>query len=202
MSKKAKQEELATEAVQFENQQDESQVKAIESSELKELSDEELKAEFEKHEKMANEFGKLLQTKGYAIKLDDIKDAKSLLKHLEKNVKWTHSDAPLFIAVYQKLKDAIAAGLNESNELYLDGPALNSLYQLLLKSEGVGYFAVRDYISLLTTVGEGISNAMRKLSNDQAQLRTIHTNLSAIDDETAARQMGIQVEETVKENQA
>ena len=202
MSKKAKQEELATETAQSENQQDESQVKAIESSEAKELSDEELKAEYEKHEKMANEFGKLLQTKGYAIKLDDIKDAKSLLKHLEKNVKWTHSDAPLFIAVYQKLKDAIAAGLNESNELILDGPALNSLYQLLLKSEGVGYFTVRDYISLLTTVGEGISNAMRKLSNDQAQLRTIHTNLSAIDDETAARQMGIQVEETVKENQA
>ena len=202
MSKKVKQEEMATENIQTENQQDESQVKAIESSEVKELSDEELKAEFENHEKMANEFGKLLQTKGYAIKLDDIKDAKSLLKHLEKNVKWTHSDAPLFIAVYQKLKDAIAAGLNESNELYLDGPALNSLYQLLLKSEGVGYFAVRDYISLLTTVGEGISNAMRKLSNDQAQLRTIHTNLSVIDDETAARQMGIQVEETVKENQA
>jgi len=202
MSKKVKQEEAVAENVQSENTQPEFQIKSMEAAEVKELSDEDLKSEFEAHEKMANDFGKLMQTKGYAIKFDDIKDAKSLLKHLEKNVKWTHSDAPLFIAVYQKLKDAIAAGLNESGELVLDGPALNSLYQLLLKSEGVGYFAVRDYISLLTTVGEGISNAMRKLADDQSQLRTIHTNLSVIDDETTARQMGIKVEETVQENQA
>ena len=197
MSKKVQQEEAVAENAQAATTQE--SIATLTAEDVKALTDEQLQSEFEAHEKMANEFGKLLQTKGYAVKFDDIKEAKSLLKHLEKNVKWTHADAPLFIAVYQKLKDAIAVGLNESGELVIDGPALNSLYQLLLKSEGVGYFAVRDYISLLTTVGEGISNAMRKLAEDQAQLRTIHTNLSMIDDETTARQMGIKVEDLAED---
>ncbi len=170
------------------------EIKMITASDAKEMTDEVLKSETERLNKMANEFGELMKTKKYAIALDDIKDAKSLFKHLEKNVKWTHADAPLYVAAYTKLKDAIAAGLNESNELLLDGPALNAVYQLLLKTEGVGFFAVRDYMSLLTNTGEGISNAMRKMVEDQNVLKNIHTNLSTLDDENNARAMGIQVE--------
>jgi hypothetical protein len=165
----------------------------IQASDAKEFTDEQLQSEFDRHEKMANEFGRLLQTKGYAVKFDNLKSAKNLLKHLENNVRWTHSDAPLFIAVYTKFKDAIAKGLDSESQLTIDGPALNSLYQLLLKSEGTGYIAVRDYISLLTTVGEGITDAMHKLATDQNTLKNVHTNLSVLDDEFNARQMGIQV---------
>jgi hypothetical protein len=170
------------------------EIKMITATDAKEMTDEVLKSETERYNKMANEFGELMKTKKYGIAVDDIKDAKSLFKHLEKNVKWTHADAPLYVAAYTKLKDAIAAGLNESSELLLDGPALNAVYQLLLKTEGVGFFAVRDYMSLLTNTGEGISNAMRKMVEDQNVLKNIHTNLSTLDDENNARAMGIQVE--------
>jgi hypothetical protein len=191
MAKKKQEEvEMATEAIAPE------QIEMVKPSDAKEMSDETLKSEQERYNKMANEFGELLKTKKYGVQFDDIKDAKSLLKHLEKNVKWTHADAPLFVAAYQKLKEAIAEGLNESNEMPIDGPALNAIYQLLLKTEGVGFFAVRDYMSLLTMTGEGISNAMRKMVEDQNTLKNIHVNLSTLDDETNARAMGIQVAES------
>jgi hypothetical protein len=70
-----------------------------------------------------------------------------------------------------------------------------------LKTEGVGFFAVRDYMSLLTLTGEGISNAMRMMVEDQNTLKSIHVNLSVLDDETNARAMGIQVAESVVETE-
>jgi hypothetical protein len=166
----------------------------IKATDAKEMSDEVLKAEQERYNDMADKFGQLAKTKKYGIKFDDIKDAKSLLKHFEKNVKWTHAEAPLFVAAYQKLKDAITQGLSEESELLIDGPALNAIYQILLKTEGVGFFAVRDYMSLLTQTGEGITNAMRNMLEDQNTLKNIHTNLSTLDDEVNARHMGIEVE--------
>jgi len=169
-------------------------ISMIKATDAKEMNDETLKSEQIRYNDMANKFGELLKTKKYGVKLDDIKDAKTLLKHFEKNVKWTHAEAPLFVAAYQKLKDAITGGLNENGELPIDGPALNGIYQLLLKTEGVGFFAVRDYMSLLTLTGEGISNAMRMMVEDQNTLKSIHVNLSVLDDETNARQMGIEVE--------
>jgi hypothetical protein len=169
-------------------------ISMIKVTDAKEMNDETLKSEQIRYNDMANKFGELLKTKKYGVKLDDIKDAKTLLKHFEKNVKWTHAEAPLFVAAYQKLKDAITGGLNENGELPIDGPALNGIYQILLKTEGVGFFAVRDYMSLLTLTGEGISNAMRMMVEDQNTLKSIHVNLSVLDDETNARQMGIEVE--------
>lgn len=167
----------------------------LKSTDAKTYSDEFLKEEQIRYNKMANEFGELLKVKKYAIAFDDLKDAKSLLKHFEKSVKWTHADAPLFMAVYQKLKEAVTAGLNEQGALLLDGPALNGLYQLILKTEGVGYQEVKSYMTLLTLTGEGISNAMRAMVEDQNHLKNVHTNLSVLDDEVNARQMGIEVEE-------
>jgi hypothetical protein len=164
------------------------------------MSDDVLKAEQQRYSDMADKFGQLTKTKKYGIKFDDIKDAKTLLKHFEKNVKWTHAEAPLFVAAYQKLKDAITEGLSEQNELLIDGPSLNGIYQILLKTEGVGFFAVRDYMSLLTMTGEGITNAMRNMIEDQNTLKNIHTNLSTLDDEVNARHMGIEVE-SVEETQ-
>jgi len=172
----------------------------IKATDAKEMSDEVLKAEQERHNDMATKFGELARTKKYGVKFDDIKDAKTLLKHFEKNVKWTHAEAPLFVAAYQKLKDAITQGLNEQGELLIDGPSLNGIYQILLKTEGVGFFAVRDYMSLLTQTGEGITNAMRNMIEDQNTLKNIHTNLSTLDDEVNARHMGIEVE-SVEETQ-
>jgi hypothetical protein len=169
-------------------------ISMIKATDAKEMNDETLKSEQIRYNDMANKFGELLKTKKYGVKFDDIKDAKTLLKHFEKNVKWTHAEAPLFVAAYQKLKDAITGGLNENGELPIDGPALNGIYQILLKTEGVGFFAVRDYMSLLTLTGEGISNAMRMMVEDQNTLKSIHVNLSVLDDETNARQMGIEVE--------
>jgi hypothetical protein len=169
-------------------------ISMIKATDAKEMNDETLKSEQIRYNDMANKFGELLKTKKYGVKFDDIKDAKTLLKHFEKNVKWTHAEAPLFVAAYQKLKDAITGGLNENGELPIDGPALNGIYQILLKTEGVGFFAVRDYMSLLTLTGEGISNAMRLMVEDQNTLKSIHVNLSVLDDETNARQMGIEVE--------
>jgi hypothetical protein len=167
----------------------------LQSIDIKEYSDDFLKSEQERYNNLANEFGNVLKTKSYAVKVDTIKDAKDLLKHLEKNVKWNHSDAPVFIAAYQKLKDAIAKGLNDANELMVEGPALNGIYQILIKTEGTGYFEVRDYMSLLANVGQGLSDGMKALIEDQNELRNIHTNLNALDNETVARQAGIQVEE-------
>jgi hypothetical protein len=189
MAKKKKEQEVAAET------NADVKMTLLQSIDVKDYSEDFLNSEQERHSKLANEFGNLLKTKSYAVKVDDIKDAKSLLKHLEKNVKWNHSDAPVFIAAYQKLKEAISKGLDEKGDLLIEGPALNGIYQILIKTEGVGYYEVRDYMSLLANVGQGLSDGMRALMEDQNELRNIHTNLSTLDNECAARSMGIKVEE-------
>jgi hypothetical protein len=179
---------------------EQNEMKILNSTDVKQYTDEFLQSEQERYNKLADDFGNTLKSKQYSVKVDDIKDAKSLLKHLEKNVKWTHAEAPLFIASYQKLKESIAKGLNEQGCLEMLGSSINGIYQLLIKTEGVGYFEVRDYMSLLANIGQGITDAMTALVEDQNQLRNIHTNLSVLDDESVARKMGIEVEELSEQN--
>jgi hypothetical protein len=166
----------------------------ISTEDAKAYSDDELNAKIEELENVAESWGNEMKTKKYRVKVESIKNAKSLLKYLEKNVKWAHNSLPSYIAVCHGLKDAIInEGVSEEGFIHLGATPVGMIYQTMLQVTGTGYFEAKEYLRILTEVGGGISDAMKELADDNTQLRNIHTDLSTLDTEKMARSQGIEV---------
>lgn len=163
------------------------------TEDAKALSDEALNAKIAELEATAQSFGSEMQTKKYKVNVGSLKNAKGLLKFLEKNVKWAHNSLPGYIAVCHGLKDAIKEGVSEDGFIGLGASPVGTIYQQMLQVIGTGYFEAREYLTLLTEVGSGISEAMKDLADDNEQLRNIHSDLATYDTELMARTQGIEV---------
>ena len=61
-------------------------------------------------------------------------------------------------------------------------------YQTFLKGEGTGYFEARKHLTLITEIGQPVTDAMQVLGKNNEELRDIHTKLSIIDAEVNVRQ--------------
>lgn len=172
--------------------------KFISSEEAKLLSNEELEAKIKELESVVDSMGKEIQSKKYPVAVGDIKSARTLLKFLEKSVRWSHQTLPGYISVVHSLKDAIKDGVSEEGNIFLGGGPVGQIYQQMLQVTGTGYFEAKDYLKVLTEVGAGISDAMKELADDNTNLRNVHTDLSTLDTEKTAREQGIKVESPVK----
>jgi uncharacterized protein YgiM (DUF1202 family) len=122
------------------------------------------------------------QERTYSINVKDVKTFNILLKQIEKNTKWTHTDAASLVALWMDLK-------SRKNEIDAEGniqmrtATVSSLYQTMLKMTGTGVYEAREHMILLAQIGESISNAMEQVAQDNLQLREIHTRLSLLDDQ-------------------
>lgn len=173
------------------------------TEDAKALSDEALDAKILELEAEATSFGNEMQVKKYKVNVGSFKNARNLLKFLEKNVKWAHNSLPGYIAVCHGLKDAIKAGVSEDGFVGLGASPVGMIYQQMLQVTGTGYFKAREYLTILTEVGGGISEAMKQLADDNEMLRNIHTDLATYDTEKMARAQGIEVAATpAEENKA
>ena len=65
---------------------------------------------------------------------------------------------------------------------------LNTLYQTFIQGEGVGYFDARKHLTLITEIGQPVTDAMQEFGGDNDNLRSIHTKLAHIDSEIAIRE--------------
>lgn len=176
----------------------------VTTEDAKVLTDEALDAKILELEAEATSFGNEMQVKKYKVNVGTLKNARNLYKFLEKNVKWAHNSLPGYIAVCHGLKDAIKEGVSEDGFIGLGASPVGMIYQQMLQVTGTGYFEAREYLTILTEVGGGISESMKELADDNTQLRNIHTDLATYDTEKMARSQGIEVAvaPTEEENKA
>ena len=102
----------------------------------------------------------------FEIELDDRKQIKTIMEHLNKGFTWKTQNAAVVVALYDQLKKQnkeLTSSEEEATVIKLKAHELNGLYQALLNVEGTGVEAARRFITMLTNVGETVTNAMSVL---------------------------------------
>ena len=124
----------------------------------------------------------------FAITLDDRKQVKTIMEHLNKGYVWKTNNAAVIVSLYDQLKKQNKELLNSDAEetvINLRGHELNALYQALLNVEGTGVEAARKFITMLTHVGESVSKAMAKLAELNSEISETHKELAELQEEIA-----------------
>jgi len=124
----------------------------------------------------------------FEIELDDRKQIKTIMEHLNKGFTWKTQNAAVIVALYDQLKKQnkeLTSSEEEATVIKLKAHELNGLYQALLNVEGVGVEAARRFITMLTNVGETVTNAMSVLGEMNKEISEMHAELDATEREIA-----------------
>lgn len=124
--------------------------------------------------------------KTFDIEFTDRKMVKTLMDHLNKGYTWKTSNAAVVVTLYDQLKAQNKALVNSDTEetvISLRGHELNALYQALLNVEGTGVENARKFITMLTHVGETVSNAMTQLAEMNTEISDLHKQIAELDAE-------------------
>lgn len=124
----------------------------------------------------------------FEIELDDRKQIKTIMEHLNKGFTWKTQNAAVVVALYDQLKKQnkeLTSSEEEATVIKLKAHELNGLYQALLNVEGVGVESARRFITMLTNVGETVTNAMSVLGEMNKEISDMHAELDATEREIA-----------------
>lgn len=121
----------------------------------------------------------------FEIELDNRKQIKTIMDHLNKGFTWKTQNAAVIVALYDQLKKQYKELSSDADSVVLKLKAheINGLYQALLNVEGVGIEPARRFITMLTNVGETVTNAMSVLGDMNKEINEMHTELDATDKE-------------------
>lgn len=176
-------------------------VKLKERTEVEKMDKDAIKAEIEELEALAGKIQTELSETEYPIKIENESYLKDLIKFVEHDVPWQHRNAALIISLYQELKSAKATGIDKEGKIWILGKDIATIYNSLAQRTGTGFFQAKNHISLVTIIGETVSEAMKIVADDNQTLRDIHTRLSALDkrmQEISIEECGVE-EENVEE---
>ena len=147
--------------------------------------------------------------KVFNIELDDRKQIKTIMEHLNKGFTWKTQNAAVIVALYDQLKKQnkeLANSDDDSAILKLKAHELNGLYQALLNVEGIGIESARRFITMLTNVGETVTNAMSVLGEMNKEISDMHAKLDATEKDIAklenAEEVEPELEDAAPENKA
>ena len=139
----------------------------------------------------------------FAIEFPDRKMVKTVMEHLNKGYTWKTKDAAVIVTLYDQLKSQNKELLNSDTDetvINLRGHELNALYQALLNVEGTGVESARKFITMLTLVGESVSNAMKLLAELNSEISETHKELAEVQDKlNNAETVEPELEEAVNE---
>lgn len=133
----------------------------------------------------------------FEIELDDRKQIKTIMEHLNKGFTWKTQNAAVIVALYDQLKKQnkeLTSSEEEATVIKLKAHELNGLYQALLNVEGTGVEAARRFITMLTNVGETVTNAMSVLGEMNKEISEMHAELDATEREIAELENAEEVE--------
>jgi hypothetical protein len=122
----------------------------------------------------------------FEVKFEDRTQIKNLMEHLNKGYTWKTQNAAVVVSLYDQLKKQTKEMLanDEQVDSYvigLRGHELNGLYQALLNVEGQGIESARRFIILLTNIGEAVGTAMQELTDLNAEINELHSELASLD---------------------
>lgn len=112
-------------------------------------------------------------------------------KYLEKDAPWDAKTSGGLLALYSDLKNV---SVNQE-VVELKHSSVSNLYNFLLGFKGNGYFEAREYIKILTVIGDSIQKAMESIDKRNKEYQDIHRVLSEYDDELQLRNLKIDDEE-------
>lgn len=145
----------------------------------------------------------------FEIELDDRKQIKTIMEHLNKGFTWKTQNAAVVVALYDQLKKQnkeLTSSEEEATVIKLKAHELNGLYQALLNVEGTGVESARRFITMLTNVGETVTNAMSVLGDMNKEISEMHAELDATEREIAelenVEEVEPELEKTTLENRA
>ena len=145
---------------------------------------EELQEEVKKLEKEVDQDGKDLSTALYEI--DFVKDSNisAVCKWFDKNLDWDIKNAALNVTLYDTLKSE-KTRIKEATEdkdkmVRLNSVLLNSLYTGLTKITGKGIGQARTFLTLLTEIGNNISDQMNKMAENNKIVQDKHVILKEL----------------------
>jgi len=159
-------------------------IKEMTTVENKPKTLEELTKERDTFEKEVNKVQEKLAKEKYSVDFDSTANITKILKHLDKNCKWTIKDAALLLNLYDNIKIEkvrIRAEEEKGAKVMLNSIDLNSLYKSFASFEGIGMVDARSFITLLTDIGSQISDAMEKMAKANKEIQSMHIQLGELD---------------------
>jgi hypothetical protein len=137
----------------------------------------------------ADELQTRAATETYTVKLDDRKQVKTIMDHLNKGYTWKTNNAAVIVSLHDQLKlqnKELLVSEAEETVINLRGHELNALYQALLNVEGTGVEAARKFVIMLTNIGEAVSIAMTSLAELNSQISTTHKELAELEQQLSS----------------
>ena len=122
----------------------------------------------------------------FAITLDDRKQVKLVMDHLNKGYTWKTANAAVLVSLYDQLKKQNKELLNSDADetvINLRGHELIAVFLALLNVEGTGVESARKFITMLTHIGETVSNAMTRLAEMNSEISEAHKELAEIEEQ-------------------
>lgn len=139
-----------------------------------------------KKEELVNEIeviSKEMSNRTYDIDFVTNSNINKTLSHLDKNYKWTIKNAALVINLYEELKaEKTRISKEGSNAIVsLKTVPLNTLYSALTTLEGTGIGQAKAFTTLLTQVGNNISEAMKTMQDANKEIQALHVSLAEVE---------------------
>lgn len=140
-----------------------------------------------------------MQTREYEVDLGNEKVFRKLYKYLERSAPWDGTSVAGYVMLFNNIK-------TEKNRIQLDedwdgivklrSTNVMSLWQILKKMTGNGFYGARDYVELMANCGESISKAADKVYQDNQELRDIHSELAQVQGKLDNQQYENDIEES------
>jgi len=139
--------------------------------------------EHELLQKKNDELLKEMQEREYIVNFKDKGVYNRFCKFLEKDCEWGHTTAAGLIMLYnnvrtekEKTKDPEWNG-----DIVLRSVNVSTLWQMLTTMKGKGFYEAKQFVELMSVIGQPISEAVRKVHMDNQELRDNHETLAKLD---------------------
>ena len=132
-----------------------------------------------------NQDAKDLTTALYEIDFVNESNISNAMKYLDKNLEWSIKEAALYVELYKTLKSEKSRIKNatEDNEklVRLTSMNLNTLYNSMTLVKGKGISQAKSFLTLLTNIGNVITENMNKMAANNKVVQDKHVILSELD---------------------
>ena len=126
---------------------------------------------------------KEMQEREYEVDFKDRGVFTKLYKFLEKDSPWGHTTAAGLIMLFnnlrqekEKIKDP-----EWDKKITLRAVNVTTLWTMLTKMEGKGFYEAKNFVELMASIGQSISTAVRQVHTDNQDLRNNHETLTKLD---------------------
>ena len=156
-------------------------VPTIEAEALRKRS--EVLAEHEDIQKKNEELLKEMQEREYVVDFKSKAVFTRLYKFLEKDARWGHTTAAGLIMLHNNLKQEKVKVKTEDWDKLIKLRAINvtTLWTMMTKMEGSGFHEAKNFVELMASIGQSISEAVRQVHMDNQELRDNHEALTKLD---------------------